>query len=72
VDEIEKVPEIVGHVISAEDREMNPELATEGVAVGDVIGLPISDEPLTEEQKAEIIAQHPDLADKLEKPEAGE
>ena len=72
MDEIEKVPEIVGHVISAEDLEMNPELATEGVAVGDVIGLPISDEPLTKDQKAEIIAQHPDLADKLEKPEAGE
>lgn len=52
--------ELVDHVITQEDLDLNPSLVTEGVKVGDVIGLPpLSDEPLTDEQKSEIEKEHP-------------
>jgi hypothetical protein len=60
--------ELVDHVITQEDLDLNPELVAEGIVVGDVIGLPITDTPLTPEEIGEIIKQRPELAGKLPNP----
>lgn len=63
----DKPVELIDHEISQEDLDMNPELVTEGVKVGEVIQLPVVS--LSEEEmiavKKDIEKKQPNLFQKI-------
>lgn len=63
--EKEKTEGTFPHVVTEEDMKLNPELAENGVKVGDTIGIPIDPDMTPEEEdKAheEFVKEHPEYA----------